>query len=224
MRGLSLPWLEQSFVLYPEAALFWREEATLAVTDLHLGKPASLRASGVPVPEGADEEDLDRLEKLIETCSPKRLLMLGDLIHDRMSLTDRMIAQFTEFRQRHAEMEIDLVLGNHDRSANKMQELLELDHVSDQWRCGPLVFRHDPDSASDEEAYLIAGHVHPAVRVREGPFQSRRLSCFHFGPHQALLPAFGSMTGTYRISAGKEDRVFAIVEGEVMEIPWQLVR
>ena len=66
-----------------EAALYWPARQTLFVADLHLGKAASFRASGIPVPGGTTAGNLARLERALAATGAKRLVCLGDLLHAR---------------------------------------------------------------------------------------------------------------------------------------------
>ena len=44
--------------------LYWPDERTLFVADVHLGKAASFRAAGVPMPTGHSGRDLGRISAL----------------------------------------------------------------------------------------------------------------------------------------------------------------
>jgi hypothetical protein len=45
-----------------------------------------------------------------------------------------------------------------------------------------------------------------------------RLAAYIFGPHQAILPAFGGFTGGSAYRPTGADRVVVIGEGEIVEI------
>lgn len=49
------------FVLSSERTLFWENEQTLIVADLHIGKTGHFRKSGIGVPQSVYKEDLQRL-------------------------------------------------------------------------------------------------------------------------------------------------------------------
>jgi metallophosphoesterase superfamily enzyme len=68
------------------------------------------------------------------------------------------------------------------------------------------------------EGYVLAGHVHPCVRVGGHGFDSLRLPCFHFGARVGVLPAFGEFTGSHVLPREEGDRVFAITEQRVREV------
>lgn len=71
----------ESVELMAEKALWWPAARTLFIADLHLGKAASFRALGQPVPSGTTQDNLDRLSALIDRHAAARLVFLGDFLH-----------------------------------------------------------------------------------------------------------------------------------------------
>ncbi|MGB5780739.1 MAG: metallophosphoesterase, partial [Eudoraea sp.] len=41
---------DQNFILHPSGTLFWQEQATLLISDVHLGKISHFRKFGAAVP------------------------------------------------------------------------------------------------------------------------------------------------------------------------------
>lgn len=207
---------EEKVILLPERALYWPARATLIVADLHWGKDASFRASGIPVPSGSLAADLERLDSALSHTGARRLLILGDLIHARTAQQSRAtFAVIRDWRQRWANLWCTLVRGNHDRASGDPPADLGVE-VVDQLHEGPFLFRHHPGIS--EAAYTLAGHLHPGIKL-SGRGDRVRLPCFHFSPGCGILPAFGSFTGWATPEVGPDDRVFVIGEGEVHEIP-----
>ncbi|NDD77397.1 MAG: DEAD/DEAH box helicase, partial [Betaproteobacteria bacterium] len=99
--------------LWPGFAVSRPAQAQLMVADVHLGKAASFRAQGVPVPEQVTQESLDRLSALIEASQASALIVLGDLVHDSRGLS-LLLPLWLSWRQQHPQIEVKLVLGNHD--------------------------------------------------------------------------------------------------------------
>lgn len=64
----------------------------------------------------------------------------------------------------------------------------------------------------------IAGHEHPCIGLH-GRGDSLRLPCFHFGADVAVLPAFGAFTGMHAVRRTPGDRVWAVVDDRVVEVP-----
>lgn len=213
---IVLAWRGESLELLHERALWWRERRTLVIADPHWGKAAAFRAGGIPVPEGGTAADLARLSGTLARCGAERLVILGDCIHARAGRDAEVFALIAGWRARHGALAIDLVSGNHDRHAGD---------PPDDWRIavhrqpivdGPFVLAHEP--RADPAGYCLAGHVHPAVRLRDRGGGTLRTACFHFARDIALLPAFGSFTGTADIRPTVGDRIFAVGPGAVVEI------
>jgi uncharacterized protein len=201
--------------LLPDRAVFWPAAQTLVVADLHFGKPAAFRAAGIPVPELTTLTDLDRLRNLIDATLPRRLVILGDLFHSRAGLQREMMGQVEAWRQRHAKLEIVLVSGNHDRHAGSPPERWNFQVMPGAWASGPFLFSHEP--FQNEPAYVVAGHLHPAIVLRDKFGPTIRAPCFCFGERRAILPAFGSFTGMSTIKPAAGDSIFVIGAGEIVK-------
>src|SRR5581483_7667853 len=62
-------------------ALYWEDEDTLLVADLHLEKGAAFAALGMLLPPYDTRTTLQRLEKVINAVQPGRVVALGDSFH-----------------------------------------------------------------------------------------------------------------------------------------------
>lgn len=72
-------WINSGLVLDARRAAWLPREETLVISDLHLGLP---RATGEPVePEGEKEEGVARLLALVADYHPKKVALVGDLVH-----------------------------------------------------------------------------------------------------------------------------------------------
>ncbi len=204
----------ETLTLHPERAMSWDSEKVLFVADVHLGKAATFRRAGIPVPEVTTARDLATLDGLIGRCKPKHVVILGDLVHARTGLTDSIRATVSDWRQRHESLRITLVTGNHDRSAGVLPEAWAIDCVNPPHVLGPFTLVHDPGEAPASEGSrraVIAGHVHPVVRLRDRSKRvGTRLPAFIVNETLALLPAFGAFTGGGLIRPGRSDRVYAV--------------
>ena len=103
--------------LLPSHAVWWPAAWTLFIADLHLGKAASFRAHGQPVPSGTTHENFARLDALIAAHRPQRLVVLGDFLHAASGRTPAVLRALIEWRTQHAAVAITLVRGNHDGHA-----------------------------------------------------------------------------------------------------------
>lgn len=201
--------------LLPEKAIFWPREETLLVADLHLGKPDTFLAAGIAVPRDTATADLATLSRLLERTAARRLVVLGDLLHARAGRSEALLRTVAEWRERHSDLEILAVRGNHDRRAGDPPPEWRFQVAAEPVLELPFALRHFPDATPG--AYTLAGHVHPAYTIRGRGRQSLRLPCFWIGPDTAILPAFGGFTGTAGLRREPGTRVFVIADGEVIE-------
>ncbi len=203
-------------VLLAERALFLPDQGALLVADVHVGKAASFRGLGVPVPHGTTHGTLARLTAALAASGAMRLIVLGDFVHSARSFAPSTRDALAAWRAAHATLPITLLRGNHDSRAGDPPPDLRIEVVDAPLRCGPYLLTHEPGPMAG--GYVLAGHVHPCVIVGARGFDSLRLPCFHFGARVGVLPAFGEFTGSHALPREQGDRVFAIAERRVHEV------
>lgn len=200
--------------LDPRGAVARLDGDTVFVADLHLGKSSLFRRRGLAVPEGDDGRDLDRLGAVVDGHGATRLVVLGDLVHAADGLTADVVDRFATWRARRPELEIVLVRGNHDRGAGAPPPEWNLAAVEGPWSIEGVTCRHEPPEPTGDGlsgAPVLAGHLHPVVRVREGGRGAGlRPRCFWWRAPVLVVPAFGSFTGGHPVRPAPGDRVFAV--------------
>ena len=216
------PAAEADVVLLPGRAAFLPASGTLLVADLHLGKAATFRSRGIPVPEGSAQKDLARLAVLVAATRARRLVVLGDLFHARSGCTADVFAEFTAARSRFAGTAVVLVAGNHDRSVGRLPAGLGIDSVLRTHDEPPFHFVHEPGTPLPEtgrdEPFTIAGHLHPTVAVCV-PGRDRLVDrCFLAEPGLLVMPAFGSFTGGHRVAPTARGRAWIARDDGVVEV------
>ncbi len=204
------------FLLLPERAVFLPAEKILFISDLHLGKTTAFRSAGISVPETNLLADLERLTCIIYIYKPEKLIILGDLFHASSGKTAAVIEAVSGWRQSHNSLEITLVEGNHDKNSGRINSELNIKAVREPFFAGDFACTHFPPETTPGK-FTLCGHIHPAVRLYDTRHGSAVFKCFHLTKHYLLLPAFGSFTGTYKITPGKNDRVFVIADDSVVE-------
>ena len=213
---INLRWKNQSLVLLPERAIYWKEQSMLLLSDLHLGKAAHFRKISLPVPANTGGDDLTRLATLIDMYSPERVVFLGDLFHSVYNPEWEIFGQFVGSM---SSVSFELVNGNHDILSDRQYEKFNLKVHPQSMDIAPFVLIHDPEDLEEgNEKYAFCGHLHPGVKLRGKGRQSMRLACFYFGRDYAILPAFGSFTGTVNLKPKSGDRFFAVTENAVLEL------
>ena len=203
-------------LLLPERALYLPARDTVLVADLHWGKAAAFRAAHVPIPTGTTASDLARLSRVLHSTGAKQLVVLGDLLHAKAGRQQGTLDTIAEWRARHADVQMQLVRGNHDKHAGDPPSSLDIACVDAPWMLGPFVCTHHPEPSTD--GYVLAGHLHPHVALGRRADSRIKLPCFVFGESVAILPAFTEFSGkgAYRVVSG--DQLFAIVESEIIAV------
>jgi len=201
--------------LLAEKGVFLPQSHTLILADLHLGKAAHFRKSGIMIPAQAGTyRDYQTLHRLILKYNPLRIIFLGDLFHSVENATWRY---FIAFAQQYSQLKLWLVRGNHDILSPARYTEANLLICEDQLVEGNLIFSHAPLNHVPPEMLNMAGHIHPATTLKGMAKQSLQLPCFHFEWPYLLLPAFGSLTGTYVLPKGR-GKQFVVTGKTVKEI------
>jgi DNA ligase-associated metallophosphoesterase len=212
----------ESLLLHAEKAVFWPRESALFVADIHFGKVAAFRAAGLPLPPGSTTAALDRLDVVLRDTGAQRIIFLGDFLHNRDARAAQTFARFATWRDANSEIDISLVRGNHDTRAGDPPTEWRVDCINEGELIGPFCLAHHPEPAA--RGYVLAGHIHPAIRLQGRANDGLRLPCFWFGQSVAVLPAFGEFTGTYTVKPKVDDRVFVAADGRVVEVSGMIGR
>jgi hypothetical protein len=212
---LTVDLANERVALLPHRALYRPRIATLYVADTHWGKAATFRAHGIPLPDGDLAADLSRLSDALHLTAARRLIVLGDLMHARVGLTPHVIATVTVWRKAHAQVEIGLVPGNHDRAEGLPADWritwlgAEVDDAG--WRLA-----HDP--ADTGEAFGLHGHLHPAWPLNGQGRQQLTLPCFLQRSRSLVLPAFASFSGRSVTSVDDLEAVYVVSPTQVVRV------
>jgi DNA ligase-associated metallophosphoesterase len=205
--------------LLPDRAIFIEALSLLLVADVHLGKARSFRSLGVPVPAGTTDENLRRLDQLLESTQASTLVVLGDLLHSAASRHPEVTDKLALWRARHSQVRCILVRGNHDDRAGDPPAQCGFEVVDEPFALdagGSLIGCHEPRHI--EGALVFAGHQHPAYRLGDR-VGSIRLPCFYRLDSLVVLPAFGEFTGGWSVNGQALDEVFLTDSTRVYAIP-----
>jgi DNA ligase-associated metallophosphoesterase len=201
----------QQLVISPERCLFWEDQKTLILSDMHIGKAAHFRKSGIAIPQQVFQEDLHRLFQQIHFFSPKQIIVTGDLFHSEANLEHDW---FSKWRNELKGIDFTLVKGNHEILKNDFYEKLVIRLIDDVLSIKPFRFSHD---LIDDHSgvYSFVGHTHPGFKLAGKAKQSAVLACFYFTASYCVLPAFSKFTGKHLVDLKKGETVYGIV-GEGM--------
>jgi DNA ligase-associated metallophosphoesterase len=207
--------------LRASGALWIAAARTLVVADLHLEKGSAYAARGQLLPPYDTRETLGRLEAEAEALAPEAVVLLGDTFHDRRS-EDRLagddaarLAALARGRR------LVWVVGNHDADGPRALPGERADAIG----VGGLILRHEPRAGPQPGE--VAGHLHPAARVR-APRGTVRRRCFVTDGERLVLPAFGAYAGGLNVRDAAFAGLFAraplagaLGPGRVRAVGWR---
>jgi DNA ligase-associated metallophosphoesterase len=206
----------ENLVLLAERAAYWPSRKALLVADFHLGKAASFRMLGIPLPTGTTRDNVSRLDRAIEKTGAAEVIFLGDFLHSAQGRTPTTFRTFAEWRHQRSGVALTMIRGNHDKKAGDPPEEWNMRCVEAGEAAAPFILNHEPGPS--RLGYALSGHIHPAVRLSAAGEKSLRLPCFWFGARYGVLPAFGAFTGSADVMPRQGDQVFVIAEQEVVKV------
>ena len=197
-------------------AAFLEKTSVLIVADIHLGKSATFRSRGIPVPEGDSQADLEKLSRLIQETNASKLVIAGDLVHAKDGMSPHVLDVFREWEEG-VKIPIILTEGNHDRTAHLARHNLPMETVPFLEIDG-LHITHDPTDLPQDQPG-IAGHLHPGLSLPETSRRNLRTPFFFLKhPHHLILPAFSKFTGLNIQKPKEADGIFIPVRNQVTSI------
>lgn len=209
LEEAELPAMEMEFqgetlLIDPRGCLVWPKENLLVVSDLHLEKGSSHAARrGSFIPPYDTHATLEQLALCIADWQPKTVISLGDSFHDEDASLRLPQSCRLALRQLMEAREWIWVCGNHDPLP---PENLGGTFCTEMMM-GPLNFLHEP---KPQFRYgEIAGHLHPAAKIRRRGKGVRR-RCFASDGRRMIMPAFGAFTGGLNVKDQAYDGLFEI--------------
>jgi len=205
------------------------KERVLVAADLHLGLEYELWLGGISIPSQT-KKALKRLKGALASIKPDRLLLLGDVKHNvpRTSWQERKeIPSF--LRSLAEEVRLDIVPGNHDGGLADLAPSGSRVHLPSGLIIDGVGYFHGhtwPDREILKAELIVAGHIHPAVRLKDpiGSSPNRKVwaraalsmdslrqqyGCNIFtdtsAPEMVIVPAFNDLCGGLPLNEPVED-------------------
>ena len=209
---------KEHLVMSAERTLFWENENTLIVADLHVGKTGHFRSSGIAVPQTIYKNDLHRLLAQIFFFKAERLVIVGDLTH---SIANKELDLFRKWRKDFSSLDVQLVKGNHDILEEMWYREADIAVSNEKLLIKNFLFVHDvlkKNIKAEKGQYIFSGHLHPGITLKGRGKQSLRFPCFYFAKKFCVMPAFSHFTGTYKVEPQENEKAYAIVEKDIMPL------
>ena len=140
---INFSWNGTKLELYASQALFIPLSRELLISDIHIGKAEYFQLNGIPLTNNEDENNINRIYKLINQFKPKKLVILGDLFHSKYSLNKNLIYK-VERLFKIFENKIELIEGNHDQGC----QISNISYLKEKKSLN-LIFTHEPIKIKD---------------------------------------------------------------------------
>lgn len=215
--SIAVEFAGETFELLPGKAVYSPQRRALIVADVHIGKGATFRALGVPVPTGSSAKDLTRISELLKITAAQRLIILGDFFHAKAGRDDELHETIGAWRRSHADVAMLLIRGNHDRRAGRVLSDWSIEEANERHEEDGILLCHAP--CDDATLPLLCGHVHPVFAMKDFDRTSVRVPCFVIDPHLMMLPSFGTMTGGYRVEQEPDRRIYLVAGPRIVAVP-----
>ena len=200
----------ESFEAAGEAALYWRTQDALLVSDLHLEKASAYALNGQMLPPYDSIATLEDIAALCAKYRPAKIISLGDNFHDdggEQRLAESAAALLVDLA---CATEWIWITGNHDRAVSGIWGGRAFDELS----MAGITLRHEAKRGDPNPE--ISGHFHPKFRqVLRGRMVARR--CFVKSARKMIMPAFGTLTGGLDVQDIAILQACDLAEGEKVE-------
>ncbi len=169
---------QNTFLLSSDKCIFWEEEKTLILSDLHFGKTGHFRKSGIAVPQDVFKEDMQRFVSLLQHFKPENVIVIGDMFHSHDNKEHDL---FVKWRKDFEQLNIQLVMGNHDILQQQWYQDAGIELLEGCHETNTICFVHDIEEAEMKEGnFYFSGHIHPGISIPSGVRQTCSPALFLF--------------------------------------------
>ena len=159
-------------ILNEPALTVTNNETALVIADIHLGIEWDLYRSGINLPSRIKAR-LDRVMGYLQTCSPDRIVLLGDVKHNVPQISWQEKDEIPHFLETLAEnAHVDILPGNHDGGIESLftgQKDIRVHSARGAVIDGVGYFHGHTWPAPELLAvsHVITAHNHPTVRFTD---------------------------------------------------------
>jgi uncharacterized protein len=204
---------QQQFQFSSQRCVYWENEKSIIVSDLHLGKTGHFRKEGINVPQNIYKEDLHHLFTAIQNFKVTQIIIVGDMFH---SVANKELNLFSKWRKDFSHIKFVLVKGNHDILEDSWYQENKITVYKNELTINNISFCHE-GTLNDKE-FTFTGHIHPGVKIRGMGKQSLSLPCFYVTANHCILPAFGRFTGLKIMEPKKNNEIYAIANQSIFKL------
>ena len=194
--------------------VWYEPKKTIILSDFHLGFEASLKDEGVSLPRYQKDEILNRLSTIIDKYEPRTMIVNGDFKHEFGRNRREEFYEVVDVIDYILDnCNLGVVRGNHDNFLKNITEKKNVPFYETPLHLNNLVLVHGHKEI-DEDRFLIIGHEHPSIKIRDDMGALVKLSCFMYDKKNKILilPAFSPLAEG-RDMINSEDFISEAIKG-----------
>ncbi len=177
----------EGIILTRYFAAYFEDIYSLAFADLHLGFESAMAEKGLFLPKFQFKYIREMVEKSIERYDPQRIIIVGDLKHQFSKNMPQEWGEVKEILQMISDRNPVIIRGNHDNYLRTILNRFGI-KLNEVYRIGRYTFAHG-HRAVDVRGFLVMGHEHPAIGLRDPVGGIAKFPCFVLGKNFLILPA-----------------------------------
>ncbi len=204
--------------------VYSRKHKALILADVHIGYEEEVSMRGGFIPRFQLRNAMRIVEEALSRVSADAIVFAGDVKHlfNTLGRLERLelVELLTHVKRRVGK--IVVVRGNHDNFLPRVRRQVEFEIV-DSYLMPPylVVHGHKPlggGSLSQQWDYLVMGHEHPSIALRDPLGVVGKFSCFLVGRIPTLgkgvlvLPAVGAYQTGSRVSLSRDTYLSPIIK------------
>lgn len=211
-------------------ALHSADLEALIISDLHLGLEALMADSGMYMPKFQLEEFKEDISKINDNVDSeiKNLIVCGDIKHEfsETSYQEKQeVEKFVEFASELFE-NICFVKGNHDNYLIYVVEKYPNVELRESFTFDEVMFVHGHEKPEDigfEVNYLVIGHEHPALSIKDSVGSKEKIRCFLYGEmwegtNIIVLPAFSKLASGSQVNHVRREELLSPILKDLVDI------
>ena len=183
---MKINFRESLFTLQCDGSIFWNQNKTLILGDLHLEKSSYFAKLGNFLPPYDSIQTLKKLNNRIKALDVKKIILLGDIFHDKDGFKRLRKVTANTLEKICKDLNVIWIIGNHDGQFAPTTVDIRKKYYFDK-----IDFNHISNKNSNFE---ISAHYHPKVYLK---IRGKKISrpCFMVSKNKIIIPAYGSYVG-----------------------------
>lgn len=209
---------DNNFILSQHGSLYWKEQKTLVIADMHLSRSGFLSQTGKAVPVPRFREQAQRLFTEVLFLKAEQLVILGEFSYRR---NGREMDFFRKQRSVYSLLNIIVVNPLPDMLEDAWYDELHITRTP-QLNQGQFSFCARPEDIKKTKLlrgiYSLCGGLHPAITQKGKGRQVKKYPCFYFRNEYGILPSYSRFTEPVPVSPQPDENVFALYEEGLVQV------